>query len=1076
MSFRALSNYVTIARRKESLVWSLQCLGPDVALTSMFPGKFGAILGKLACMRLRGGGNRTGILPVSRFRGRSSHERRIVPRRTFTASRHCLKASNEQTATSMNLSIDDDQPNNIPKNTGTTAKNHTGVLKGDQFIRHKRGLLENLDDEGKPVDPHFVIKPNSGLIDTEKLIMEARQWLDLPSSKTKYRQRTNIYKKLLHRFSTPQMLVMAREVFDQIQENERKSADYMALITSSARGGDLDQMERDLATAFKGLSNDKFHALLEKALAQLLHLRDVPDRVYHTYRIYMRTMHTVNGTVDFRQGNWRIQQRILRTLLAKTSPKAIPEIILRLIRYEPALGEQLGATVDQLLAPTSVKMANMDEAKRQVKNNLAVGRAERESELLKEMKSLYREKRYRDVINLYSSNPETQSSRHYSVLLQCYIQLEDWEGLQTLFESMFNKGGLPDLTHYRIVMAALARIARVDVVDMLFDGILSRQLKPSTDILNAVMYARLAIGDPKGVEDIFNRFESFGVDHNSKSYRILVHAYRDAKDLEKASRLFNRMVDINVPIHPSMIQAIISVCTGRRDVASADHFFEWARLYGVEMTGGIYGAYINCLVQSNEINRALKAYQRMKNEDKIDPNISTVTILMSYFARNGNWGAENFPKISTFINDVRKYNMREDNFWYKMLLRFYFRRGESSKALYVFNSLRKQQFKALKNGETPSLVLNATVYDVVLEELEQAKSYDMVKQVFREMQDLNIVPTYRTHSAYLRAKLKSKDYDGIEVAENYVLGFLNDDSFLDLTSPYIPRDRVPSPMIRDLLIALISQRQNERARELLRAYSTSPRGGSIETVSLLVLSMRVYANLHQWDLVHAAWGKLLRRLETLYIRNPRYSEAQQAMDDNAPGEYIIPPRHRNAIFRAINTKIDQLSATDQVEDVFPLAQYLVRHGIELRNAHVNKIVQCLVNSDRAIIKGYVHAEKSLMKGHVKWLRYKLRRLHRTPWLPLPMWNPYERHASKRTLRLLVDRLPDAVRSVSESRHCSEYEALRIIEKECPRVFKAVLEAQRRFQKIMRLKQIEDPQGPPGKKLPLRQPRRPRKHK
>uniref|UniRef100_A0A060SW87 ARAD1A02838p n=1 Tax=Blastobotrys adeninivorans TaxID=409370 RepID=A0A060SW87_BLAAD len=1062
MSFRALSNYVTIARRKESLVWSLQCLGPDVVISSMIPGKFGAILGKLACMRLRGGGHRTGLLSVSRFGRPNSQGRRLVPRRTFTVSRHCLKDSNEQTATSMDMSIDRDQPNNIPEHTQTTAQKNIG----DQLVHHKQGLPEQFDDEGKPVDP------------ADKLIMETRQWLDQQWTDEKYHQRIDVYKRLLNRYSTPQTRHLARVIFDEVQPRRRKVADYVALISSSARGGDLDQMEKDIATAFKALRIDKFHYVLDHVLSLLLHLKnEVPDRYYHGYRIYMETMYTVHGTVDFRygKGRFKFQWRPLQVMLTRTSPTTLTEVLTRLIRSEPELGQQLVGTIYKLMADRRVKMYKREEAMEQIRPLFDLPHSDRESQLLDEMKSLYREKRYRDVISLYSSNPDLQSSQHYSVLLQCYIQLGDWEGLQSLFESMFGKGELPDLTHYRIVMTALAKIARVDVVDMLFDGILSRQLKPSTDILNAVMYSRLAIGDPKGVEDLFKRFESFGVDHNSKSYRILIYAYRDAKDLEKASRLFNTMVEINVPIHPTMIQAIISVCAVRRDVASADHFYEWARLYGVPMTLGIYHAYINCLVHANEINRALRVYQFMKMEDKIDPHITTVTILMSYFARDGNWHAKNLPAISSFIHDVRKYNMREDNFWYKVLLQFYFRRGEGAKAFSVFKSLQQQQSDAQENGETPSLVLDATVYDVVLEELGAAKRYDMVEEVYREMQDLNIVPTFRTHAAYLRAKIQSKEYNGIDVAENYVLGFLNDDSFLDLTSPYIPRDRVPSPMLRDLLIALISQRQNERARELLRAYSTSPRGGSIETVTLLVLSMRIYANLNQWDLVQATWDKLLRLLEKLYIRNPRYLRSKSRNAD-ASGEYIIPPRHKNIIFRAINAKIEQLSATDQVEDVDPLAQYLVRHGIELTNVHANKIVQCLVNSDRTIIEGYVRAEKSLMTGHLKWIRYKMNRLHRMPWLPRPNWIPFDRYVIRRTLRVLVDRFPEAVRSLSESRHCSEYEALRILEKECPRVFKAVLLARRRFQLAMQLKQVEDPQGPPGKKLPKRQQRRTRKQK
>lgn len=78
------------------------------------------------------------------------------------------------------------------------------------------------------------------------------------------------------------------------------------------------------------------------------------------------------------------------------------------------------------------------------------------------------------------------------MVLKTYASKQDWTGMQRIFESLFGRGDLPNLEHYRIVMDAVSKIAGTEIIETMYNNMLSRSLKPSVGIFNAMMYSYYA--------------------------------------------------------------------------------------------------------------------------------------------------------------------------------------------------------------------------------------------------------------------------------------------------------------------------------------------------------------------------------------------------------------------------------------------------------------------------------------------------------------------------------------------------------------------------------------------------------
>lgn len=113
---------------------------------------------------------------------------------------------------------------------------------------------------------------------------------------------------------------------------------------------------------------------------------------------------------------------------------------------------------------------------------------------------------FRESLELYTKHPELHNEEQIDVILRICEESKDWKLLQAQFEDMYGRGQLPYVSHYAIVMNALASIGARKEVDRLYAQLNRRRLEPNAAIFLALMNSRLHDNDVAGARQFFDEY------------------------------------------------------------------------------------------------------------------------------------------------------------------------------------------------------------------------------------------------------------------------------------------------------------------------------------------------------------------------------------------------------------------------------------------------------------------------------------------------------------------------------------------------------------------------------------------
>lgn len=714
--------------------------------------------------------------------------------------------------------------------------------------------------------------------------------------------------------------------------------DYTNLINILVLRRDTDRIKHILKECLEKTSNSTFLHVLSWTIPRIHKSSVEVNKTQLEFDLYTFAILLIHNFEDLSHIlKFKVERQTLRTVLLGSNSDTIVNILSRKMDTEKETGGALTTLCINLLANRNDAHPGLEFRLWQLKKEKGLIN---HSDLRSMMRSYVQKKEGQKALNLYEKYKEYHSdNNNFDVLLEAYAQLKRWKEMQGLFESLFGRGELPNKEHYRIVMESLSRIARKDIVDALFEGFINRNFRPTENILNALMYARLAFGDTKGVKDAFKQFGLFNVSPGKQSFLILLMAYRDAKDLDGAMRVLSDIERIgSTPISIEMYTTLMSLCTNRRDSVTAEEIFQKVKNHSIQPNLIFYNAYIACLSAAHQHKKAFATYEKLPELGYI-PDIVTVTSVLSSAVRmKREW------MVRRLLNDVLKYHLSPDAKWYSVMLDFFCDKGKLHQAEIIFREMKRS-----------NIPIDSYHYTVMMDGYVSHRNYQRTIQLYKEMISQKIDPSFKSHSTYMLARTWQSPKG--EKGEQMLEDFLGSESIIDLTSDQLSRSKIPPRLLKPLITSALAKKNFERAKEILRFYISSEKGFGYENYQVVLLGIRVYSRVQDWNKVAELWDQLMKIIPDTFVKTPR----RQTMRGNR-NSYIIPGRHQHSLTRAVNAKIMQLKEQGAVYDVLPLIRNLEYHGITITNSNLNLMVKSLVSDDRYVLKGFEIAEKYLMKG------------------------------------------------------------------------------------------------------------------
>lgn len=681
------------------------------------------------------------------------------------------------------------------------------------------------------------------------------------------------------------------------------------------------------------------------------------------------------GTLELLSNRWLSESKVLELFVTMLSADKLETVVNEMMKENTLYGSMLATTFIHIASKKDGKIPLIKKLF-DVKKSHNVAKPIDLHEL---MVGLCTAGLPQEALDYYYQEPQVQRNVWmYDAVLYAAAQTKNWDELQRQFEGLFAYDKLPNLNHYGIVMRALSKFGSTTIIDDLYNQLVfERKIKPSRAIFHAVMACRLALGDSQGVKKAFDTMENeFDIKPTTNTYLILLLSMRDQRNNVDALHLVGRMARKQVPITNKILSALLSLCTMRRDSATATALMKWAKAYNLRADIAVFNALISAYMESNKIKSGLQVYKSLKKvcetQKSLTPRIDTVTAVLTGLSRFH----VDVSLIEQLERDVETFNLKPDSHYFTTLLMYFANTREGAK--------RAEQI-FFEDMQQHDVVPSAIHYTLMMSMYIKQKNYTACNELYERMREKNVLPTFKTQEKFLLMTTKNPDTSIQDKATKIFGSFFAQtgaNPSLDLQSEVLPRTRLPIGVAEPLVTQLMRKKQFKEAIQVLRPFQqwADESIDALEQTKVSSLALKLYTRAGQWQLIDSEWHKFVEAITKLFVQQQRKrenfptvtaekwmlpkKEFQAATELRSPGRLQLPRRYSHDYESALNARILQLGYESRFDEVNDILDWAKKSGIQPTSNNVNTVVQVLLDSDTRVIDALAKTERFLAKGYI----------------------------------------------------------------------------------------------------------------
>lgn len=714
-------------------------------------------------------------------------------------------------------------------------------------------------------------------------------------------------------------------------------------------------IETTLAESVKLFTHKSVLELLYSTIKQLQTLPNssllpaIPDKSLFSFELYSSIILKQVGTVRLLNKQlYKTERTILTNMIKFEKSEDLIRILEMMIKKNSTLNARLVSTIIDICHEvydfeSVINVWKMMD-RLQVTTPFDLHRA---------MKAYLKLNQPQEALKVYESNPQIHQDWLFDLVLEAYGLSEDWVGMRNTFDSLFGRGELPNLNHYRIVITAISRIAQTDVIQFLYENLLSRDMKPNVNIHNAIMYGYYALGDLDGVKASFKILCDSGVSPNTNSYNIMLMIYRDLKDLKSAQDVL-RAALAQGAISKVLLTTIVSLCAERRDPVNGEIVFNWIVEAGYHPDLTSFNALLHCFVEARMNKKVIALHRRMQKLG-IPLRIDTATILLSHYS-----GTLDHDSISLLLNEMNHEGVSRDKYFYSELLEYFCKSNRMEDAEMLMEEM------SISGNITPDIYH----YSILMKGYLERKNFSKVLETYDILGNHGLKPSFHTSALVLEAiQRSSKDLPELKGRSADLLSefLLNKDS-IDLTSEHLPRNGVPPELSKIVARRFADQGKPDEILKIA-AQMKDQHNGKYDIEKDVILMRKLlesYGRARDWENFSLYWIKFFEAQRQLYVPREIIDNKNRSFKSTTDK---IPLRDQYSNDQIFIYKIYQIFTFSEHMGVMDFLDAMRAEGYLFSNNLINMVIRLLAEEDSTIHNAYQLVEYYLMKPHLARIRW-----------------------------------------------------------------------------------------------------------
>lgn len=549
--------------------------------------------------------------------------------------------------------------------------------------------------------------------------------------------------------------------------------------------------------------------------------------------------------------------------------------------------------------------------------------------------------------------------------LKTLAALGDFTAMQRLFESIEN----PRSDHYNIVMKALGKIGRIDLVNALFDNLLSQDEVIDPSSLQTLMWCRVQVGDIHGARKIFDSLGEFDMTPDTVMYNLMLKAYKDTQDPYSMFTIFVRMISEDVEVNYRHITTMMSLYANIGSVAGVESVFEYLERLEIKPDAGIFNMILLANVRGcgpHEFSEAVERVRERMREADVRPNAHVYgTTLYGHAERDDAEG------VKRTIAEMNLSGVQMNAVTYGVMIHYLAMLGQFDAAESLVERL-------------PSLGIrcDAYHYTALMSGYLKHDLPEKVTDLYRTMVLEGLQPTFVTMFMVIMASLDKKPQNARKSLAEAIQRYIPSFPTADMTSKTIPKTVVPSFIFTEALRqyrpntheGLESYKQFMSLHDSSRGRSFLSRGAEpdVEYECYLIIAAR---DAEDWLQITHRWRKRVL---------PKFRKSHRIFDSTS-GRFTKE-------IRGLDMRLLAQAAAAQMEALTHLRKYKEAEKLWLDIRRKYKIpstskvwnarVRALVEMPGRSLEAFEISEKYLSAGTLERLEWqKMAKRRRTSDLP-----------------------------------------------------------------------------------------------
>ena len=341
--------------------------------------------------------------------------------------------------------------------------------------------------------------------------------------------------------------------------------------------------------------------------------------------------------------------------------------------------------------------------------------------------------RYTEMINR-GIIPDVQT---ITTIMKLYMRLKKPNDAIDCFDFFKEYDLNPNVYSYNTLMDAYIEKADYTKAIGVFEIMQDNDVLPDTVTINTMMKLYLKVNEPHNAILIHGLFKKYNIPRDEYSFTILINAFTENGDYDKAFQTFDEMIAKNyVPNAPTIgtiMKLHLKLKQPHKAIKAHASLF---KKYGVKEDAYSFNILINAFTENREYDKAFETFDEMIAKNYI-LDAPTITSIMKLHLKL----KEPHQAIKAHNSLFKKYGVKEDVYAFSILIKAYTEAGRYNKAIEVFHQMQNRS----------DVRINEVTISSMMHLYNKMKRPDKTIDTFELYQQYNIEPGIYAYNCLIKA-------------------------------------------------------------------------------------------------------------------------------------------------------------------------------------------------------------------------------------------------------------------------------------------------------------------------------------